>query len=110
MSGRRPASLARTSSLRPLHLTNPGESGHDKAVRILFFAQLKDATNCDSVEIGFSSSVTADELWTELLKKFPGLAGHRSSVRLSRNFEYTSAATRFSNADEVALIPPVSGG
>jgi molybdopterin converting factor subunit 1 len=79
-------------------------------MRILFFAQLKDATNCDSVEIAFSSSVTAEELWVELLKKFPALTGHRSSVRLARNFEYTPTVARFSNADEVALIPPVSGG
>jgi molybdopterin converting factor subunit 1 len=79
-------------------------------VRVLFFAHLKDATKCDSIEIAVSSSVTVEELWTELLKKFPTLAGHRSSVRLARNFEYTMAGTRFSNTDEVALIPPVSGG
>ena len=79
-------------------------------MRILFFAQLKDATKCDSVEIALSSSVTAEELWTELLKKFPALAGHRSSVRLAKNFEYTAANTLFSNTDEVGLIPPVSGG
>lgn len=79
-------------------------------MRILFFAQLKDATKCDSVEIAFSSSVTAEELWAELLKKFPALAGHRSSVRVAKNLEYTAATARFSNGDEVALIPPVSGG
>lgn len=79
-------------------------------MRILFFAQLKDATKCDSIEIAFSSSVSADELWAELLNKFPALAGHRSSVRLARNFEYVPKPTRFSDTDEVALIPPVSGG
>jgi molybdopterin converting factor subunit 1 len=79
-------------------------------MRILFFAQLKDATECDSIEIAFSSSVTADELWAELLKNYPALEGHRSSVRLAKNFEYTPATARFSDADEVALIPPVSGG
>jgi molybdopterin converting factor subunit 1 len=94
----------------PPCLTRCDESGHDEAVRILFFSQLKVATKCDSVEIAFSSSVTAVELWTELLKKFPELAGHRSSVRLARNFEYTPADARFLNSDEVALIPPVSGG
>ncbi|HXC35133.1 MAG TPA: MoaD/ThiS family protein [Candidatus Acidoferrales bacterium] len=79
-------------------------------MRILFFAQLKDATKCDSVDIAFSSSVTVEELWSELLKKFPALAGHRSSVRLAKNFEYTAEMGRFSDTDEVALIPPVSGG
>lgn len=79
-------------------------------MRVLFFAHLKDATKCDSVEIALPSSVTAEELWTELIKKFPALAGHRTSVRLAKNFEYTAAGARFSNTDEVALIPPVSGG
>jgi molybdopterin converting factor subunit 1 len=79
-------------------------------MRILFFAQLKDATECDSIEIAFSSSVTADELWAELLKRFPTLGRHRSSVRLAKNFEYMAAFARFSDGDEVALIPPVSGG
>jgi molybdopterin converting factor subunit 1 len=79
-------------------------------VRVLFFAQLKDATQCDSAEIAVSSSVSSEELWAELLKNFPALAGHRSSVRLARNCEYASRGEQFSNADEVALIPPVSGG
>ena len=79
-------------------------------MRILFFAQLKDATKCDSIEIAFPSPVNAEELWAELLKKFPALGGHRSSVRLARNFEYTTGDARFSNVDEIALIPPVSGG
>lgn len=79
-------------------------------MRILFFAQLKDATKCNSIEIAFPSSVNADELWAELLKAFPALGKHRSSVRLAKNLEYTAADARFSNDDEVALIPPVSGG
>ncbi|MGH7943372.1 MAG: MoaD/ThiS family protein [Limisphaerales bacterium] len=79
-------------------------------MRILFFAQLKDATKCDSIEMAFPSAVSAEALWAELIKRFPGLAGHRSSVRLAKNFEYTPGDARFSNTDEVALIPPVSGG
>ena len=79
-------------------------------MRILFFAQLKDATKCDSVEIAVPAPVNADELWAELVTKFPALTAHRSSVRLAKNLEYTASDARFSNADEVALIPPVSGG
>jgi molybdopterin converting factor small subunit len=51
-----------------------------------------------------------EQLWAELLKKFPALAKHRSSVRLARNQEYTRPDAQFSNTDEAALIPPVSGG
>jgi molybdopterin converting factor subunit 1 len=79
-------------------------------MRVWFFAQLKDVTKCDSIEIASASPMNVEQLWTELLKKFPALAGHRSSVRLAKNHEYIMPGVQFSNTDEVALIPPVSGG
>ena len=79
-------------------------------VRILFFAQLKDATGCGSAEIKPASPLNAEQLWAELLKQFPKLAAHRASTRLARNQEYATSDATFSNNDEVALIPPVSGG
>jgi molybdopterin converting factor subunit 1 len=79
-------------------------------MRVLFFAQLKDATGCDSIELAPSSPLNPEQLWAELLEKFPALAAHRAQVRLSRNWEYATADALFSNEDEVALIPPVSGG
>jgi len=79
-------------------------------MRVLFFAQLKDATGCDSVEIAPASPLNVDQLWTELLKQFPKLAAGRSSVRLAKNCEYAAPGAVFANGDEVALIPPVSGG
>jgi molybdopterin converting factor subunit 1 len=79
-------------------------------MRVLFFAQLKDVTGCDSIELAPRSPLTAGQLWTLLLAKFPRLSAHRAQVRLSRNWEYAAADTLYSNDDEVALIPPVSGG
>jgi molybdopterin converting factor subunit 1 len=79
-------------------------------MRVLFFAQLKDATGCDSVELAPASPMNVEALWAELLKKFPKLAAHRTNVRLARNWEYVAPDAQFTNTDEVALIPPVSGG
>lgn len=79
-------------------------------MRVLFFAQLKDATHCDSVELAPASPLNTEQLWSALLKQFPKLAAHRANVRLARNWEYAAPDAHFSNADEVALIPPVSGG
>jgi molybdopterin converting factor subunit 1 len=78
-------------------------------MRVLFFAQLKDATGCADLELA-SPPANVEQLWTELLGKFPALAAHRNNVRLARNWEYADAETKFANEDEVALIPPVSGG
>jgi molybdopterin converting factor subunit 1 len=79
-------------------------------MRVLFFAQLKDATGCSDMELVLTSPLKGEQLWTKLLEKFPGLRAHRGNVRLARNWEYAGAETQFTNTDEVALIPPVSGG
>ena len=79
-------------------------------MRVLFFAQLKDVTGCGTVELAPPSPLNREQLWTELLKQFPKLAAHRANVRMARNWEYAAPDVQFTNADEVALIPPVSGG
>jgi molybdopterin converting factor subunit 1 len=79
-------------------------------MRVLFFAQLKDATGCASVELAAPVSISSEQLWSELLKIFPALETHRRTVRLARNSEYVASDAQFADGDEVALIPPVSGG
>ncbi|HXI72460.1 MAG TPA: MoaD/ThiS family protein [Verrucomicrobiae bacterium] len=79
-------------------------------MRVLFFAQLQDVTGCAVTELVSPSPLDREQLWVVLLEKFPGLGAHRPNVRLARNWEYADAETRFENGDEVALIPPVSGG
>ncbi len=79
-------------------------------MRVLFFAQLKDVTGCDSIELAVSSPLNGEQLWKILIERFPRLANHQKNVRLARNWEYADSRTQFADVDEVALIPPVSGG
>ena len=79
-------------------------------MRVLFFAQLKDVTGCDAAELAPPAPLNAEQLWAELLKKYPKLAAHRSSVRLATHCEYAAPDATFAAGDEIALIPPVSGG
>jgi molybdopterin converting factor subunit 1 len=78
-------------------------------VRILFFAQLREVTGLDQAEIQVDR-VDASSLWNSLLSMWPGLASHRANVRMARNGAYAEAGEIFCAGDEVALIPPVSGG
>jgi molybdopterin converting factor subunit 1 len=78
-------------------------------MRILFFAHLKDVTGCPEIELP-GGAVDPEDLWCQLTKVHPGLAPYRSSVRLARNSEYVGPEVRFADTDEIALIPPVSGG
>lgn len=79
-------------------------------MRVLFFAHLQDVTGCAARELAFAAPVTGEQLWARLLEEYPGLARHRATVRLARDWDYADAETRFTDRDEVALIPPVSGG
>ena len=79
-------------------------------MRVLFFAQLQDVTGCQAVDLAPPAPLNRAQLWAALLEQFPGLRAHQASVRLARNWEYAGTETRFAATDEVALIPPVSGG
>lgn len=79
-------------------------------MKILFFAQLKDATGCSEVDWQNTGVLDSEQLWARLLREFPKLEGHRPCVRLARNGAYANADEWFEPGDEVALIPPVSGG
>jgi MoaE-MoaD fusion protein len=79
-------------------------------MRILFFAHLKDVTGQAEIEWKMTEALDDQALWQKLMTAYPDLAPFRSTVRLARNCEYAGPDTVFTDADEVALIPPVSGG
>ncbi len=78
-------------------------------MRILFFAHLKDVTRCAELDLA-CGDVDTDGLWRKIINEHPGLEPFRGSVRLAKNSEYVGSDARFTDSDEVALIPPVSGG
>lgn len=78
-------------------------------MRILFFAHLKDITRCAEMTVQCGET-NADGLWHKLVAAHPGLEQYRNSARLAKNSEYVNSAEVFTETDEVALIPPVSGG
>jgi molybdopterin converting factor subunit 1 len=78
-------------------------------MRILFFAHLKDITRSAEMDLR-CGVIDADGLWRLLITAHPGLERFRSTVRLAKNSEYVGQDAQFTDADEVALIPPVSGG
>lgn len=79
-------------------------------MRVLFFAQAKDAAGTSEMELKTTGNCGTEELWRRLIAIRPQLDSFRSSTRLARNGEYAGAGDVFSDTDEVALIPPVSGG
>ena len=77
-------------------------------VRVRYFAQLRDAAG-NSIEDVVGSFCTPADLWTHLCgcHVFPlGTA----DLRVSVNSRYVPFDAPLCDGDEVAFIPPVSGG
>ena len=79
-------------------------------MKILFFAHLRKIVGKPEIEIDLQNTLTMDEFWQRLISLHPALESQRSLVRLAVNSEFSTPASCFQNTDEVALIPPVSGG
>lgn len=79
-------------------------------MKVLFFAQIRDFTGCAAANLETRAKLVPDALWRALEQQFPGIEKFRSTTRLARNGVFAAADEHFADSDEVALIPPVSGG
>jgi molybdopterin converting factor subunit 1 len=79
-------------------------------VRVLFFGQLKDIVGAPQEEAEFSEGARVEDLFERYGRRFPKLAEFRESVAPSLNQEYAEWRAPLANGDEVAFLPPVSGG
>ncbi|HEX6971600.1 MAG TPA: molybdopterin converting factor subunit 1 [Limnochordia bacterium] len=80
------------------------------AVRLRFFAALAEAAGTRSTEIELEEGATARTAWDAACAAYPGLAALSGSLLPAVNQEYANWETPLQEGDEVAFIPPVSGG
>jgi molybdopterin synthase sulfur carrier subunit len=76
--------------------------------RALYFASLRDAAGCDAEQID-STHTDARALYAELRGRH-GIALPAERVRIAINGEFAAWDSALSDGDEVAFLPPVSGG
>lgn len=79
-------------------------------VRVLFFGQLKDIVGVAQEEADLSDGARVEDLFERYGRRFPKLAEFRPSIAASVNQEYATWRASLSSGDEVAFLPPVSGG
>jgi len=79
-------------------------------VKVLFFGRLKEIAGRgeDSAEIAEGASI--EHLFAAFTAQHPELAPFRASLVASRNQEFAAWSTPLHAGDEVAFLPPVSGG
>jgi len=79
-------------------------------VRVRLFAVQRELAGTREVQLELAEGADVEAVWAALAGRFPVLAPGRSSMRFARNGEYADPTTVVADDDEVAMIPPVSGG
>jgi MoaE-MoaD fusion protein len=79
-------------------------------VRVLFFGRLKEIVGRAEDDAELAEGARLDELYARYGERYPELAGFRGSVVASVNQVFSDWQSRLSPGDEVAFLPPVSGG
>ena len=84
-------------------------SDNDK-IKVRLFAILREVVGEREITITVPSGVTVSYLNNEILKKYPQLNSFSNKFVTSVNCKVTTGDTIITSSDEIALLPPVSGG
>lgn len=79
-------------------------------VRVLLFAQAAALAGTGFCQWPVSRPHPAAAFWDWLTERYPVVAPMRSVCRLAKNGEYLRDGELIAPGDELAVIPPVSGG
>jgi molybdopterin synthase catalytic subunit len=79
-------------------------------IRVLFFGVLKDLTGKAGESLNLPESATLGDVLTHYEQRIPSLRELTTALAMSVNQEYAGPEARLKPGDEVALLPPVSGG
>lgn len=79
-------------------------------VRVRLFAIQRELAGTREVTLELESGATVEAAWAALVAGHPVLAPGRSAVRFAVNGAYADATDVLADGDELACIPPVSGG
>jgi molybdopterin converting factor small subunit len=82
--------------------------GPEGGVRVRLFAAYREVVGVGTLEEPGGAGLTVAELWERLLVRHPGLKSWPPSAAV--NARTAAATTRLCDGDEVAFLPPVSGG
>ena len=79
-------------------------------VKVKLFARLREIVGSGEIEREVPSGATLAIVWDQLAADFPALAPYRGSISAAVNADYARLQAPVGEGDEVAFLPPVSGG
>jgi molybdopterin converting factor subunit 1 len=79
-------------------------------VKTKFFAAIREIVGTAEVELELTPGTTAGDLFQRYCQQHPPLGRYADNTMISVNLEFVPPETRLRDGDEIAFIPPVSGG
>jgi molybdopterin converting factor subunit 1 len=79
-------------------------------VTVRLFARLRDLVGAGELVRDVDEGATVQRVWDDLCANFPAIAPYAASMSCAVNADYARLTTVVHEGDEVAFLPPVSGG
>ncbi|HKH70213.1 MAG TPA: MoaD/ThiS family protein [Vicinamibacterales bacterium] len=79
-------------------------------VTVKLFAKLREIAGAGEVRLGLADNAVVRDAWLTLQARYVGIAPYASSVSCAVNADYSRMSAPLREGDEVAFLPPVSGG
>jgi molybdopterin converting factor subunit 1 len=79
-------------------------------VTVRLFARLRDIAGAPELSRDIAPGATIGTVWRSLAREFPELSQYERSISSAVNADYAKMDQVLNDGDEVAFLPPVSGG
>jgi molybdopterin converting factor subunit 1 len=79
-------------------------------VTVRLFARLRDVAGTGELTRDVPGPATVQTVWNALAAEMPSLVQYEKTMSVAVNAEYARMAAAVHDGDEVAFLPPVSGG
>ena len=79
-------------------------------VKLLFFASCRDIVGVRDLELEVDVDIIIADLKEPLIALYPRLRSIKKVLSVAVNAQYVHDSYEISSGDEIAFIPPVSGG
>ena len=77
---------------------------------VRLFARLRDVVGASELVVEAPAGATVRNVWETLAREYPAVAAYAESMSCAVNADYARMTTVVNEGDEVAFLPPVSGG
>ncbi len=79
-------------------------------VTVRLFARLRDIAGASELARDVAPGTTIRAVWRQLAREYPAFAEYERSISAAVNTDYARMDEVVRDGDEVAFLPPVSGG